>query len=264
MEFSMEFCTIASGSSGNSVCVGLGGRYFLVDAGISGKRIENALFQMNVRNISGLFITHEHGDHVAGAGIMARRHKVNLYATPLTWRYFAANQSLGALEASQIKVIEPGKPIDVDGVKITAFDIQHDAAQPVGYTFEACGKKIATATDLGCATDTVRAYLKGSHIILLESNHDTEMLKNGPYHQALKDRVAGPRGHLSNADAGVLLAEVAGEELEHVFLAHLSEDNNTQMLAYDTVKRILDGYDVKVKNLTVSERHTPGQVVRCE
>ncbi|MCL2286494.1 MAG: MBL fold metallo-hydrolase [Firmicutes bacterium] len=258
----IEFCTIASGSSGNAVCVGLGGRHFLVDAGVSGKRIENVLFKMNVRNISGIFITHEHRDHIAGAGVMARRFKVNLYATPLTWRYFAANRSLGELNAEQIKVIEPDKPIDVGGVTVKAFNISHDAAQPVGYTFETKGKKIATATDLGCATDTVRDNLKGSNVILLESNHDPVMLKNGPYHQALKQRVASTRGHLSNADAGVLLAEVADDKLEHVFLAHLSEDNNTQMLAFDTVQRILEGNNVKIKNLTVAERHTPGNVVQ--
>jgi len=260
----VEFCTIASGSSGNSVCVGVGGKHFLVDAGISGKRIEQALFKMNVRNISGIFITHEHRDHITGAGVMARRFKINLYATPFTWRYFAYNKSLGALDAEQIKVIEPEKPIDIDGVKITAFDISHDAAQPVGYTFEAAGKKVATATDLGHITDTVRSHLKGANIIMLESNHDPVMLKNGPYPYVLKQRVAGKHGHLSNADAGVLLTEVAGKQLEHIFLAHLSEENNTPMMAFDTVKRILDGNNIAIKNLVVAERHVPGRVVRCE
>ncbi|MCL1788065.1 MAG: MBL fold metallo-hydrolase [Defluviitaleaceae bacterium] len=260
----LEFCTVASGSSGNASCIGIGGQHFLVDAGVSGKRIENAMFQMNVRELGGIFLTHEHRDHIAGAGVMARRFKVNLYATPLTWRYFAANRSLGELNAEQIKVIEPEKPINVAGVKVTAFDINHDAAQPVGYTFEALGKKIATATDLGCATDTVRKHLKGSQVVLLESNHDPVMLKNGPYHQRLKERVASTHGHLSNADAGVLLSEIACEKLEHVFLAHLSEDNNTHMLAHDTVKRILDGNNVKLKNLIVADRHMPGQVVRCD
>jgi phosphoribosyl 1,2-cyclic phosphodiesterase len=243
--------------------VGLGGKHFLVDAGISGKRIENALYKMNVRNISGIFITHEHRDHITGAGIMARRFKVKLYATPLTWRYFASSRCLGELNAEQINVIEPDKPIDVNGVTVKAFAIPHDAAQPVGYTFEAGGKKVATATDLGCVTDTVKKNLKGSNVILLESNHDPEMLKNGPYHYSLKRRVAGSNGHLSNSEAGTLLAEVAGEKLEHVFLAHLSEDNNTQMLAHDTVKRILDGNNITVKNLVVADRHTPGQVVHC-
>jgi len=244
--------------------VGLGGQHFLVDAGISGKRIEHALQLMNVRKLNGIFITHEHRDHITGAGVMARRFKLKLYATPLTWRYFSRTNTLGALDMEQIKIIEPGKPFNVDGVTITAFDIPHDAAQPVGYTFEAGGKKIALATDLGHATDTVRAHLKGAQIILLESNHDPHMLKNGPYHHALKVRVAGERGHLSNADAGVLLTEVAGAGLEYVFLAHLSEDNNTRVLAYETVKRVLDGNSISIKNLIVAERHGPGVVVRYE
>jgi len=258
----VEFCTIASGSSGNSNIVGIGGLYFLVDAGISGKRMEHAMQRMNVHSLSGIFLTHEHRDHIAGAGVMARRYKVKLYATPLTWRYFAYHRSLGALDATQINIIEPYKPIVINDVTVTAFDIRHDAAQPVGYTFESAGKKIATATDLGCATDTVRKYLTGANILLLESNHDVIMLKNGPYHHALKERVASSHGHLSNADAGVLLTEVAGAQLEYVFLSHLSEDNNTPVAAYDTVKRILDVNGVTIKNLLVAERHNPGVVVQ--
>ena len=236
----------------------------MVDAGISGKRIENALFQMNVRDISGIFLTHEHRDHITGAGVMARRFKLKLYATPLTWRYFAYNKSLGALDAHQINVIEPNIPTDISGVTVTAFDICHDAVQPVGYTFQANGKKISIATDLGCVTESVKNHLRGSNIILLESNHDPTMLKNGPYHYALKERVASENGHLSNAEAGMLLAEIADDNLEHVFLAHLSDDNNTQFLAYDTVQRILDANNIHIKTLAVADRHKPGMVVSCE
>ena len=259
----MEFCTIASGSSGNCSYIGFGEHQFLLDAGISGKRIENALFQMNVRGISGIFLTHEHRDHITGAGIIARRLKTKIYATPMTWRFFAMEKSLGALDAWQINVIEPGKPMDMGGVTVTAFDISHDAAQPVGYTFESAGKKIACATDLGCVTDTVKIHLKNSQVILLESNHDPDMLKNGPYHYRLKQRVAGEKGHLSNAEAGMLLAEVAHDRLEHVFLAHASAENNTPFLAHETVKRVLDGNNVYIKNLTVAERNVPGAVVKC-
>ena len=260
----LEFCTIASGSSGNSACVGIGGQHFLVDAGISGKRIEQGLFNMGVRQIGGIFLTHEHRDHITGAGVMARRFKLNLYATPLTWRFFSNYKSLGELSMEQIKIIEPNKPFQVNGVTVTAFDIPHDAAQPVGYTFEAGGKKITTVTDLGYGTDTVKSYLKGSNIILLECNHDPHMLQNGPYHDNLKRRVASKQGHLSNAETGVLLAEIACDKLEYVFLAHLSEENNNPSLAYETVKRVLDGNNVKIKNLIVAERHSPGEVVRYE
>lgn len=260
----MEFCTIASGSSGNCAYAGIGGKHFLIDAGISGKRIENALFGMNVHNIDGIFITHEHRDHIVGAGVMARRFKLNIYATPLTWRFFASHQSLGALDESQIKVIAPGKPLDIGGVTVTAFGTMHDAIQSVGYTFEHSDKKIAVATDLGCATDIVRRHMAGAQIVLLESNHDAEMLRNGPYPFRLKERVASNYGHLSNAAAGMLITEIAGDSLQHVVLAHLSEDNNIPMLAYDTVKRVLDSKNIQLKSLQVAERNKAGAVVRYE
>ena len=261
----MQVCTIASGSSGNSTYVGIGGEHFLVDAGISGKRIEHCLQGLNIRNLSGIFITHEHRDHITGAGVMARRFKVEIYATPFTWRYFLRHGSIGELDEKQIKVIEPEKPIKIGGAVVSAFDIPHDAAQPVGYSFTAFDsalgrtEKTAVATDLGYATDIVREHLKGAQIIVLESNHDPEMLERGSYHRKLKDRVASNRGHLSNAAAGLLLTEVAGAE--YVILAHLSDENNRPMLAFDTVKRILDGNGVRVKDLIVADRAHPGELV---
>ena len=257
----MKFCTIASGSSGNCAYANIGEQHFLIDAGISGKRIENALFEMNVHNLNGIFITHEHRDHILGAGVMARRFKLKIYATPLTWRFFATHRSLGALDANQIKVIAPNKPIDINGVTITAFSTMHDAIQPVGYTFEHNYKKIAVTTDLGCATDIVKEHLRESQIIMLESNHDPDMLRNGPYSRSLKERVASKYGHLSNADAGVLLTEIADANLQHVVLAHLSEDNNIPMLAYDTVKRILDSKNIGLSSLQVAERNKVSTLV---
>lgn len=258
----LDFCTIASGSSGNCIYIGMGGKHFLVDAGISGKRIENALFEIGVRNIDGIFLTHEHRDHITGAGVMARRFKLKLYASPLTWAYFADHQSLGALDAHQINVIHPDRPIDIDGVTVTAFNICHDAAQPVGYTFTKGDRKVAVATDFGQATDTVMDNLCNCQIILLESNHDPHMLENGPYPRVLKNRVAGQNGHLSNGEAGMLLAKVAGDTLEHVFLAHLSEDNNTPVVAYDTVSRVLEVNNIQLKTLTVASRHKPGELIK--
>ena len=260
----MDFFTIASGSSGNAYYLGMGGRHFLIDAGVSGKKIEHALAKMNIRELSGIFITHEHRDHITGAGVIARRLKTDIYATPLTWRYFLRHQSLGALSEEQVKIIEPGEPLNVGGAEVTAFDIPHDASQPVGYVFRDIAdesQKMVIATDLGHATEGVKERLKGARVLLLESNHDPEMLKRGRYHPSLKARVAGNRGHLSNAQAGMLLAEVATPGYTHVFLAHLSEENNTPMLAFDTVRRVLDGNNVSVARLEVAERHIPGEMV---
>lgn len=260
-----RFGTIASGSSGNCVYAGLGGEHFLIDAGVSGKRISAGLARFDVPRLSGIFVTHEHGDHVRGLGIAARRFRVPVYATPLTWRYFMRHGTIGPMPEELIRQVDPGQTFTVGNVSVTAFDIPHDAAQPVGYTFQAGEDKIAVATDLGESTPIVERHLRDAQIIYIESNHDIEMLRNGRYHPKLKARVAGTRGHLSNAAAGVLLCEVCEgltpRARPHVFLAHLSEENNRPMLAYDTVLRVLDGNNVCVKNLTVAERNEPGELV---
>jgi len=256
----IRFCTIISGSSGNCAYAGLAGEHMIIDAGISGKRLTEGLSQLNIPKPTAIFLTHEHSDHIAGAGVVARRFGIPIYATPLTWRYFLRHKKLGPLAEAQVKYIVPGKPMMIGQAKVTAFDVPHDASQPVGFTFEAAGKKISYATDLGKATDTVIEYLRDTHVLLIESNHDLEMLKNGRYHADLKERVAGNRGHLSNAAAGRLIIEVAWDGLKHVVLGHLSEENNRPMLAYDTVGRILDAHNVNVK-LAVADRHYVGELV---
>lgn len=262
--YPMRFRTIASGSSGNAYYLGLAGQHFLIDAGVSGKRIQQALFQMNVRQLSGIFITHEHSDHISGAGVMARRFNADVYAAPLTWRYFLRSRCLGALTESQVKVIEPDKPLVIGGVEITAFDIPHDATQPVGYAFHAGEQKMVLATDLGHVTDSIKERLKNAGLLLLESNYDPDMLAKSSYPRFLKSRIMSTLGHLSNAEAGMLLSEVVTPGVTHVVLAHLSEENNTPTLAFDTVRRILDGNNVVVRNLQVAARHVPGEVVEYE
>ncbi|MCL2405406.1 MAG: MBL fold metallo-hydrolase [Defluviitaleaceae bacterium] len=256
----IRFCTVISGSSGNCAYAGLMDEHLLIDAGLSGKRLMQGLSQLNVSKPTAIFITHEHSDHIAGAGVIARRFGIPIYATPLTWRYFLRHKKLGPIAEEQVKHIVPGQPTMIGQVKVTAFDVLHDASQPVGYTFEAAGIKIACTTDLGKATDTVIKHISGAHALLIESNHDIEMLKNGRYHPLLKERVASSRGHLSNVAAGQLIVEVANTGLKHVVLGHLSEENNRPMLAYDTVGRILDAHGVKV-NLTVADRHYLGEVI---
>jgi len=255
-----RFCTVVSGSSGNCAYAGIGGEHLLIDAGLSGKRLMQGLSQLDIQKPSAIFITHEHSDHIAGAGIIARRFSIPIYATPLTWRYFLRHKKLGPLQEEQVKHITPGQPLMIGGAKITAFDVPHDASQPVGYTLEAEGSKIALVTDLGKPTDTVLEHLRDSQVLLLESNHDIEMLQKGRYHPDLKARVMGARGHLSNAAAGQLIAEVAWDGLKHVILGHLSEENNRPMLAYDTVGRILDAHNIRV-GLTVADRHYLGELI---
>ena len=257
----MTFCALASGSSGNAAYIGFGGKHFLVDAGLSGKRIVSALGKIGVDRLHGIFVTHEHIDHIAGVGVLARRFGLDVFATPLTWRHLIRHDKIGPISAGQKKAIEPGQAIHIGDAKILAFGVPHDASDAVGYSFMRNGVKIAIATDLGQKTETVINEMKGSRLILLESNHDPEMLKKGRYPQELKKRVAGGRGHLSNAAAGMLLAEVVVPNYTYVYLAHLSEENNTPMLAHDTVGRILDANGVKPAGLAIADRYVPGEKV---
>ena len=258
----IRFCTIVSGSSGNCSYAGLGGEHLLIDAGISCKRILQGLSQLSIPKPTAILITHEHSDHIAGVSVTARKLGIPVYATPLTWRYFLRHNKFGPLplEEAQMKHITPGQPLMIGNVNVTAFDVPHDASQPVGYTLEAEDCKIAYATDLGRSTDMIYEHLCGARLLLLESNYDLEMLQKGRYHAQLKKRVQSARGHLSNAAAGQLIASVAWDGLKHVILGHLSEENNRPMLAYDTVGRIMDAHNVQAR-LTVADRHYPGEMI---
>jgi len=261
----MKFCSIASGSSGNAYYVGVGDDHFLFDAGVSGKYIEHSLYDINVRKISGIFITHEHRDHAKGAGIFARKFNTSIYATPLTWRYFLENNVLGKIPEEQKKIIEPEKPITIGNAVITAFEIPHDAAQPVGYTIETKTEdhlqKIAFATDLGYVTDTVLKHIKGANLLLIESNHDIHMLQTGAYTAQLKERVGGNFGHLSNEATGHLLVQVAHPNLQYVILAHLSKDNNTPEIAQNTITKILNANNIIIENLYIASRNKPSSII---
>ena len=257
----VTFCPIASGSSGNCIFAGTESTRLLIDAGLSGRTIEKGLAGICDRPIDGILLTHEHSDHISGAGVLARRFHVPVYATKNTWRYLLRHKTIGAVPESQIKMVEPGQTFSMGDMEITAFDVPHDSSQPVGYCLQSQGYKITVATDMGCVTDTIREYIRGSHILLLESNHDLEMLKNSRYPRQLIERVMSSQGHLSNVSAGTLLAETAWEGLQFVFLGHLSEENNRPLVALDTVRNILESRRVHIKNLTIADRYGPGEPV---
>ena len=237
----IKFCPIASGSSGNCIYISAGGAHILVDAGLSGKSIEAGLKTLNLaaRQLCAILVTHEHSDHIAGVGVLARRYGLPVYATPKTWLYFERHNVLGGISDALIRRIDPEQPFSIGGLRVIAFDIPHDASEPVGYSIFAENRKITVATDIGEPTDTIRRYIAGSDIVLLESNHDGDMLMNGRYPRVLKERIAGPRGHLSNDAAGRLLTETASDNLRYVFLGHLSEENNRPLIALSTVEGIL-------------------------
>ncbi len=253
-----RICPLASGSKGNSLFVSRRETALLVDAGLSGVETERRLNLLGIdpASLTAIVITHEHADHVKGAGILSRRYHLPVYITRGT---HAACQGMGRID--HLRFFECGTPFSIDGIQISPFSISHDAEDPVGLTLEDRTHKIGIATDLGVVTHLVREHLKNSSLLYLESNHDAEMLINGPYPWHLKQRIKGRTGHLSNDDAGRLVSELQSRQLRHVILAHLSEENNCPQKAIQAVSQALNGSGV---GLHVAMPHEPGRMITLQ
>ncbi|MBS6398221.1 MAG: MBL fold metallo-hydrolase [Clostridiales bacterium] len=234
----MRLCSIASGSSGNCIYTGSENTHLLVDAGISAKKIEAGLRELEVegRDIQGLLITHEHSDHIKGAGILARRYGFPIYATEGTISQMKGMSTLGKIDESLYHTIRADEPFCIGDMEIEPFHISHDAADPVAYRFRCGEKSAAVATDMGVYNDYIVEHLKDLDVLLLEANHDIQMLQVGPYPYPLKQRILGDRGHLSNESAGQLLCRILHDHMKKIYLGHLSKENNYAELAYETVK----------------------------
>jgi len=260
----MRFCSLFSGSSGNCLFVGTDNAKILIDGGVSGSKIATALKEIgeNPEDLSAIFVTHEHNDHISGVGIMSRKYNIPIIATEKTWK--AMRNSLGKLSEENIVTMNKGTTRTINDIQVKNFATSHDAADPVAYSFECGGKKVAIATDTGCITQEVRDNVIGSDLILLESNHDVDMLKNGIYPDYLKKRILGDRGHLSNVVAADFLTELALSGTKHFFLGHLSQENNTPECAFETSENMLRERELKVGrdlDLWVAKRHTYSRVV---
>ncbi len=234
----MRMCSIASGSSGNCIYIGSDSSSLLIDAGISGKRVEAGLKELDLcgTDVNGILITHEHSDHIKGLGVLARKHRIPIYGTPGTLKAIAATENLGEIPKELYREIQPDMDFLVGDLTVSPFRVSHDAADPVAYRVEHEGKAAAVATDLGVYTDYTVDKLKGLHVLLLEANHDIHMLEVGAYPYYLKRRILGDRGHLSNESAGKLLCRILHNDLKKIFLGHLSKENNYAELAYETVR----------------------------
>lgn len=261
----MEFCSLYSGSSGNCLYVGSEKTKILIDAGLSGKKIEAALSDRNInpKEIKGIVVTHEHSDHTKGIGVLSRRFNIPIFANTNTWK--AMYKSLGKISDENIKVFGNYKSFEIGDVTVSPFQIPHDAVEPCGYSFIKGKKKITIATDIGYFTDNIKSNLKDSDLILLESNHDVDMLKVGPYPYELKRRVLSDVGHLSNENAGKAILEVLGSKMKNILLGHLSDTNNYPCLAHETVVSVLKMEGVKVGDgfdLDVVTREEPTKIYR--
>lgn len=234
----MRLCSIASGSSGNCIYVGSEATHLLVDVGISGKRVEAGLSELELcgRDIDGILITHEHSDHIAGIGVLCRKYEIPIFATRGTIKAILQNGGKNAPDPSLFQEIEADRKMIIKDLSVSPMRISHDAAEPVAYRIGYEGKKVAVCTDLGVYNDYTVECLKGMDALVLEANHDVNMLQVGPYPYYLKQRILGDRGHLSNENSGRLLNRILHDKLKAVVLGHLSKENNMPELAYEAVR----------------------------
>ena len=235
----MQVAVLASGSKGNATFVEMDGIRILIDAGISARRIKQELAALgeSVEMLDGIFITHEHGDHIKGLPNLVKKYGIQIYSRPATFRAMSRYEELpGDCVNPIIDRIQLGR------VAVRAFDIPHDAAAPVGYIIQGTSRCVV-ATDIGNVDDRLQQMLEGAQVLVLEANHDEEMLKQGSYPYNLKQRILGPLGHLSNRRMAQVVAELRRRP-QKLILAHLSESNNRPELAMDTVKSVLDSYGI--------------------
>ena len=255
----LELCTLASGSSGNSLLVTDGRTHVLVDAGISCRRICTGLKELGVEptELAGVLITHEHSDHISGLTTLTKQLRLPVYASPGTGRQLCYR--IAFLE-ELLRPVAPGEGFSIGGLAIESFPTSHDAAESVGYALSAGGRKAAVVTDLGYVTGAVLRGILGADLLVSEANHDVEWVQSGPYPYHLKARILGDRGHLSN-EAGAELAWTAVEGgARTVVLAHLSHENNTPARAHEVVRGVLErrgaavGRDVALEVAPRSEK----------
>lgn len=266
----LELYSVASGSSGNCICVGTDNTHVLIDAGVSGKRIENGLNMADLccKDLEGILITHEHIDHIAGLGVLARRYGIPMYATTGTIDAILHTKSVGQIDPQLFRAIEPRENFIIGDMTFHPIAISHDAADPVAYRFESGEHKMAVMTDLGNYDQNIVDELQGLDALLLEANHDVRMLQMGSYPYPLKQRILGERGHLSNERSGQLLGEILHDMFGTVMLGHLSKENNYPDLAYETVRTEItmgdNSYTAEDFPIYVAKRDEPSPIIRVQ
>jgi phosphoribosyl 1,2-cyclic phosphodiesterase len=236
----LRFTVLSSGSTGNATVVSTNSATVLVDVGLSGKKIEDLMKEREVsgQELDAIFVTHEHSDHIKGLGAFARKHQVPVYANEKTWG--AMLRMTGDIPEEQRRILPTDGVMEIADLRIESYAISHDAIEPVGYCFQADGAKLSLATDLGYVSDKVLRQLQNSDVMVLESNHDVNMLRMGRYPWNIKRRILGDTGHLSNEAAGEALCGLLTGSLRRVYLAHLSQEHNLMDLAKLTVNTVLE------------------------
>lgn len=244
----LRFSVLASGSTGNAFYIESNKEKILVDAGLSGKRLDHLFSGVNVdpSTLTGILVTHEHGDHIKGLGVMARKYNLPIYANEKTWQ--AMEKSIGKINLEQKLLFGRDQVKTFGDMTVESFGVSHDAAEPMFYTFRNNDKKVALVTDLGYVSERIKDVITGADAYIFEANHDVEMLRMSRYPWSVKRRILGDTGHVSNEDCGLALSDIISNQTKRIYLAHLSKDNNMKDLARMSVDNILKerGIDLEI------------------
>lgn len=235
----MRFSVLASGSTGNAIYVENDEHAFLVDVGLSGKKMEQLFSQIDrdMKKLSGILVTHEHSDHIKGLGVVARKYNIPIYANAKTWD--AMEHLIGQIPTDLKFQFDMETMKSFGSIEIQSFAVSHDAADPMFYVFHENDRKLAVITDTGYVSDRMKGYIRGADSYVFESNHDVGMLQMGRYPWSIKRRILSDVGHVSNEDAAVAMSNVVFEKPTQIYLSHLSKDNNMKELARMSVSQTL-------------------------
>ena len=259
----LNFCSLYSGSSGNCLFVENNSTKILVDCGVSGKKVCEGLESIDkkIEDIDAIIVTHEHSDHVQSLGLISKKYNIPVYANTETWQAMPTQSQ--KIQENNKKTFNNDNDFEIGNLLIHPFSTPHDAANPCGFNIYSGKRKISIATDLGHMDNVILENLKGSSFILLESNYDPEILKVSKYPYILKQRIAGPNGHLSNSTAGKTIGCLIQNDLKTVMLGHLSKENNFPELAYQTVVEELIGQNIDTNeiSLSVANRNNPTKII---
>ena len=261
-----KYCSLYSGSSGNSFYVGTASTHIIIDAGVSTKKISTALEEIDIngKDIDAILVTHDHNDHTKSIATLSNKYNIPVYANKKTW---------AAIPDIAIKIPENNKKIfniseafSIGDIEIFPFHTPHDAADPCGFNLYNSGKKISIATDIGHVENKLYKNLNESSFVLLESNYEPDMLKSSSYPYSLKHRILGPEGHLSNEDASQVIKSLVNNGLNNIMLGHLSKENNFPELAYQTTinELIENNVDIDKLQLSVADRDKVNKVVEIK
>ena len=258
-----NFCSLYSGSSGNSLFIETQNTKLLIDAGVSSKKIETALNDINIdpSTLDGILVTHEHIDHVQGLGTLSKKFDLPVFVNQETLD--AMPKQKDKISEKNIKTFKISDKFDIGDLEIKPFSIPHDAANPCGFNIWKNNKKISIATDIGHMTNPILKSLEESLFIMLEANYDPEVLRCSPYPFTLKSRIAGPTGHLPNEMAGKTISHLLKSGLKNAMLGHLSKQSNFPELAYKTVvdELISNNYNEDCISLSVASRDNHSKII---